>query len=339
MKQRVSAAIDSQDADWNAQAMRFFKKSYFGPMNSPYQFMPIGTKPNVAKFTPDDLRKFYGERVLHARRVLAVYGDVDLATAERVAKQRLGGGDPVSKDKPAPAVVDAEKASNSAKPGVLVDRLEMQRTEQPLAGIIIGYDSASVIGDPANYAIDVADTMCSGYGYPTGYLHETLRGLGYVYVVHAQNWPGRDAKLPGAFFAYAGCQPDKVNHVVDLMLENIARLQGSDEDVQPDWFLRSKELITTSDALDHETPAAQAMQAVLDEMNGLGYDFHEQFAPHINAVKLSAVKAIARQRLTRCVVTISTPAPEIVKVKTGKRTYNNFPPVDLTPRGVQHDAK
>jgi hypothetical protein len=36
---------------------------------------------------------------------------------------------------------------------------------------------------------------------------------------------------------------------------------------------------------------------------------------------------------------VSTPDPDSVKIKTGKRTYDSFPPVDLTPRGVQHDAK
>ena len=35
------------------------------------------------------------------------------------------------------------------------------------------------------------DTMTSGYGYPTGYLHEILRGRGLVYVVHGIVMPGR----------------------------------------------------------------------------------------------------------------------------------------------------
>jgi hypothetical protein len=37
-------------------------------------------------------------------------------------------------------------------------------------------------------------------------------------------------------------------------------------------------------------------------------------------------------------VTVSTPAPDAVGVKTGRREYPSFPPVDLTPRGVQHDT-
>jgi hypothetical protein len=35
-------------------------------------------------------------------------------------------------------------------------------------------------------------------------------------------------------------------------------------------------------------------------------------------------------------VTISTPDPDAVTIKPGVRTYNSFPTVDLTPRGVQH---
>jgi len=42
--------------------------------------------------------------------------------------------------------------------------------------------------------------------------------------------------------------------------------------------------------------------------------------------------------LRSCIVTISTPKPEVVNIKPGVRTYDSFPAVDLTPRGVQHDV-
>jgi len=124
-----------------------------------------------------------------------------------------------------------------------------------------------------------------------------------------------------------------------VILENIARLQGSEKDTQPGWFARSKELMVTSDALEHETPAQQAEQAALDEVLGLGYNYHDQFGKKVEAVKLDEVRNVAANRLNSCVITVSTPDPDAVKTKAGKRTYDSFPPVDLTPRGVQHDAK
>jgi zinc protease len=344
MKRRVLADIAGQDADWLQQALRFFRKSYYGPMRSPYQYMPVGTAENVSGFTQQQMRGWYDRKVLAGRRVLAIFGDVDPAAAKQLATQFLGKG-------PTPATTPRRPASTrpttrpqtqpaTIQPAAFVDVqcVEVQKTGQALAGVLVGYRADTFVGEPANTPIAVADTMASGYGYPTGYLHEILRGRGLVYVVHAVNSPGRDPSLPGTFFTYAGCDAKNVNEVVDVILENIARLQGTPQDVNQDWFVRSKELAVVSDALERQTPADQAAAAALDEVYGVGYDYHLHFADRVKAVLLPDVRDVARQRLTRCVVTVSTPTPEAVKVKTGRREYPSFPPVDLTPRGVQHDG-
>lgn len=338
MRQRTLAAIASQDADWLSQAIRFFKRTYFGPQKSPYQFVPLGEEGIVSKVTAEQLKAWYSENVLKGSRVLAVFGDVSLDDAKELSEKYIGAGPKV----PAPPHVirgDNKPTATPVKHAASVDVLDVKlnKTEQPLAGIVIGYEDNSVVGDAANEPITVADTMSSGYGYPTGYLHEILRGRGLVYMVHAQDVPGRTKDLPGAFMVYAGCDPSKVNEVVDVILENIARLQGTAKDMQEGWFDRSKQLTVTADALETETPADQATTAALDELNGLGYDDHAQFSKRINAVTLEQVRTAATSRLRRCIVTVSTPAPDAVQIKTGERTYASFPTVDLTPKGVEHD--
>ena len=67
MKQRVIAGIQSQDADWTTQAFRYFKQQYFGPSNSPYQFLTIGTADNVKAFTREQLQQWYKDKVLTSR--------------------------------------------------------------------------------------------------------------------------------------------------------------------------------------------------------------------------------------------------------------------------------
>ena len=338
MQERIQAQIQGEDADWEQQSLRFFKKQYYGPQNSPYQFLVHGSRENVARFSVDDMKKWYTEKVLTSRRVLAIYGDVDLQTAKQLAESYFGSGakrPPLKEAPPSSEIPPADEAT----PFINVERVEVNPTEQKLAGIAIGFDAHPVIGDPINFPITVADTMCSGYGYPTGYLFDTLRGRGLVYTVDAQNIPGQSKATPGTFLVMAGCEPDKVNEVVDLILLNIARLQGTPADLHPDWFDRSKQLITTSEALDNETPSAQATQAALDELYGLGYDHHQHFNEKINAVNLPDVPAVARALLRQCVITVSTPKPDEVKQKTGKREYSSFPPIDLTPRGVQHDTR
>jgi zinc protease len=315
MKPRIIARIQSVDADWNSASMKFFKHAYFGPRNSPYQFIIPGTKQNVSSFTAKDCADWYHDKVLPARKVLAIYGDVSLDAARQLAEKEFSGNEIASH---APAATKPSEAIPSltkvAAPTVNVERIAVNKTELPVAGVIIGYDSDSVLGDPANFPLTVGQTMAGGYGYPTGYLFEILRGRGLVYVVADQNVPGRNAHLPGTFIVYAGCDPDKVNEVVNTALENIARLQGSAQAMQPGWFKRSKELITTADALSREAPADQAMTAALDELFGLGYDYHDKFEQRINAVTLDQVRGIARHRLVHCVVTVSTPQPQLVNI-------------------------
>ena len=335
MRKRVLATISAQDSDWSGQAMRYFRKQFY-PAGSPYRMQTIGDAEVVARMQSDDLKAWYAKSVLNGRRVLAIYGDVDPELAQQTAARLLGGGAKVASELAEPKYPAALQVAD-LRPQATVLRVDVQKTQQPLAGVMIGYESNSVIGDPANAPLDVADTMASGWGYPTGYLHETLRGEGLVYVVAAQNWPGRSMDTSGSFFVYADCAPDKVNEVVDKILLNIARLQGSEADIQVDWFGRAKQLLLTDEAMANETVAEQATTSALDELWGLGFDFHKTFPARVNAVTLPQVQAISRQRLRRCVVTVCTPAPELVKVDTGVRVYQSFPAVTLTPKGVSHD--
>jgi zinc protease len=338
MKQRILAEIGSEDSDWTDQAMRFFKKSYFGPRNSPYQFLPIGTAENLNKLTADDLKHWYHDKIWAGPRVVAIFGDIQLDAAKALATKYLGSGKAAKLDA-APREVITEWSAPQTQPAVAsvqVERVEVRKTEQPLAGIVIGFDSNSLITSPKTPVLAVADCLTSGYSGGSGYLYDVLRGKGLVYVVQTEDVPGVKPADPGTFIAYAGCDPEKVNEVVDLILENMARLQGTPEDIQTDWFNRSKQLIITSDALENETPDAQATTAALDELYGLGYGWHAGFANRINAVTLDQVRQEARNGLGKCVVTICTPAPELVTEKAGDRAYSSFPHIDLTPKGVQH---
>ncbi len=344
MKRRILAAIESQDAAWDQQAFHFFKHQFFGPMHSPYQFQVIGTKENIARFTTADLRQWYESKVKKAPHVMAIFGDIDTEQAAAAARKYFGAGAEYPappENKPAGPVHPSPPPGGDAKPdapSIDVTRVEIQKTDQTVAGVVVGFESNSVISEDQRYALTLGQCLTGGFSYPTGYIFEILRGRGLVYEAATMNQEGRSSELPGAFIAYAGCDPAKVNEVLSVILENIARLQGTDADIQPDWFERSKTLITTSDALQNETPAAQAMQASLDEMYGLGYKDHQRFAEHINSVKLAEVRQVANTRLRRCVITVCTPSPGSVLIKPGVREYASFPPVDLTPRGVQHDV-
>src|SRR5207237_6955640 len=131
-----------------------------------------------------------------------------------------------------------------------VREVKLNKTQNPQAGIILFFDSKTVVGDDNHPALIVADTLCSGFGYPTGYLFESLRGEGLVYDVNAYVMPGRSAALPGAFIVYAVCDPKNAQKVIDGILLQMARLQSAKkEDLVLDWPERAKTLIVTAAAL------------------------------------------------------------------------------------------
>jgi zinc protease len=337
MKSLAAATIAGEDASWIEQAMKYYKQQFFGPSKSPYQFQPQGKADIVARLSAEQVQNWYQQRILTAPRVISVFGDIDNETAVQMVQKYFGDAHlpPIPSGG---AQATLPPATPSGVPSITIDRVAVQKTDQELAGVIIGFESDSVIGEPALPALTVAQTLTGGYGYPTGYIFETLRGQGWSYEAASLNNPGRSPELPGAFLVYAGCDPRNVNKVTDSILENMARLQGSAQDIQPNWFARCKELINTYQALENETPQAQAEQASTDELFGLGYDYHAKFGTQIRSVSLPEVQALAHARLSHCVVTVSTPNPDGVHVEAGTRTYNSFAPIDLTPRGVQHDV-
>jgi zinc protease len=204
--------------------------------------------------------------------------------------------------------------------------------------VMIGFEADSRMGEPDESALIVSQCLTGGYGYPTGYIFETLRGQGWSYEAASENVPGRSDQYKGTFLVYAVCDPKNVNKVTNSIIQNMARLQGTEADIQTDWFSRSKEMITTAQALETEKPADQASVAATDELFGLGYGYHAGFADRINAVALPKVQELARRRLSKCVVTICTPTPQNVQIHTGPYSFDSFPPIDLTPRGVRHDV-
>lgn len=348
MKERVATAIESQDRDWFAAGRRFFHGVFFAPSGSPYQFTATGTKENVEKFTPEQCRKWYADKVLKGKRVLAIYGDIDVNAAKELVRLRFGVEKLPSVSPPEllkQSSVPNESASASGASDddshaalVNVEKVEIQKWNNPEAAVFIGYRSNSLANDSQRDPLIMADTLTSGFTYPTGYIFETLRGMGLVYDANAQNFWGLNEKLPGTFWAYAGCDPKNVDACIDQMLLNIARLQGSDKDIDLEWFKRSKNLITSVHAMEHETAAAQASEAAVDELLGLGYSSHLNFPKRINSVTVEQVREVARRRLRDCVIAVSTRKPELVKAKAGERKYDSFPTIDLTPQGVQHDT-
>jgi len=160
-------------------------------------------------------------------------------------------------------------------------------------------------------AMMVLDTIISGYRLPRGWLHTELRGKRLVYVVHAYNWA---APVPGAFVAYAQCEPGKAALVARIIRREFRRTLSypfSRAEVE-----EAVNMILTAELLENQSARALAMQAALDELYGFGFDFRKTLEKRLRAVGPEDVARVARKYLSGgYVTTVVTPAPEVFGAK------------------------
>jgi zinc protease len=286
---------------WRSELMAYFQSRMF--KHSPYRLQAIGSADVVAKAAREDVAAFYRQRITGANTVVAIFGDVDPTQAESLA-ERYFGSLPAGEH----TLPSAEDEPVLAEPALYV---KAKPPSRQVAGIGVGFAGMTFADTDDVIRMTVLDTIVSGYHYPTGWLHDALRGgdRGLVYEVHAMSRPGL---LPGVFQLYAACQPDKVPEVYRIITEQLDRARAGE--FTEEELATAKNIITTTELMNRQTNSEVAMQAALDELYSLGYDYHDRFAERVRGVSLAEVKDVASRFLTTPVVTVVTPAPEKVQL-------------------------
>jgi len=159
--------------------------------------------------------------------------------------------------------------------------------------------------------MDVIDAIVSGIGYPSGWLHESLRGgtTSLVYYVHAFPSYGVDT---GHFGIITQTTMGNYQRVLDLILEKMEKIQKelvSDEELE-----RGKNMVITMHQLGRETAAAQAYEAALWEVIGLGFDWDERYAELINEVHREDILRVAQEYFGHHVVASTIPKEPVETV-------------------------
>jgi zinc protease len=286
----VLAAIERQKDNWREQLFQAFRRTYYRA--HPYRNSAIGLAPEVAALTREDIVAFHRGVAAPGNLVLCVFGDVDPAQVKALVEQRFG-------DWPAGKRVAPQLA---AEPTPAEDRVVAETTALKMGGVFVGWPGMTLRDEKDRHAMDVLDSLVSGIHLPRGWLHETLRGRGLVYEVHAFNFAGIE---PGYFGAYAGCEPGKVEEVRALIIEQLGRLVK--EKLTEAELDAARRTCVTADVLENQTNAQQAMRAGVDELLGLGCEASKRYAPGVLAVTEADVRRVAQKYLTHSVTVMLRP--------------------------------
>ena len=294
---QILAALARTDANWQGQLMKFFRSKFFE--GSPYRFQAMGTPEVVKSATAEQLSAFHKEHIRAGSAVLAVYGKFDAAVARSAIETLFA-------DMPAGKVELTLPPARVVKPG---GELHVLPTRNEQAAIVVAVPGLRIQDVKERMALDVLDTIISGYELPGGWLHEELRGKQLVYVVHAVGMAGL---APGAFFAYAGTQPDKQQEVIDIIVKNFrkaATYTPSQEEID-----QSVNIILTAQILGKQSVSSMAMEAALNELYGLGYDFQNKIEALYRAVTPEDVARIGEKILGGdYVIVVTTPRSDEVQ--------------------------
>jgi len=285
----LTTRIRQQDERWREQLFKFFRSRFFG--ESPYRLLPVGSTDIVAQSTIEQIRQYHREHILGGSSVLGVYGNFDRqATSERIKK--LFADLPSGKLE-LPPVLTRQVATTGEEHAL--------NTENRIAGVMLAAPGMQIGDLKDRFAIDVLDTIISGWYLPEGWLHTELREKELVYVVHAYNWVGL---APGAFCVYAGCQPEKVHEVVQIIKSNLDKAANY-RPTQGEIDLAVNSILT-AELLQNQEMSSLAMGAALDELYGLGYDFRNRMERNYRSVTPEEVLRVGKKYLGNGYVIVVT---------------------------------
>jgi zinc protease len=283
------AAIERVDQEWEGQLQKVFRRRFFA--GSPFSMLSVGSRDVVADATRDQIVAHHRRCLKAGGSVLAIYGCFDPA-ATRTAVEKLFA------DLPAGRVVLPQPPPRKVAAG---GERYVLKTDKQVAAVIVASPGMKFSDLEDRLAIDVLDTIISGYHYPSGWLHNELRGKRLVYMVHAYNWPGL---APGAFVAIAACQPENAGRVVRVIQRDLARAMTylpSQEELD-----QAVNTILTAELLESQSAASLALSAALDELYGLGYDWRWRMAACYRTVRPQDVRGVAQKYFSRGLVTVVT---------------------------------
>ncbi len=245
----------------------------------PYGFDPLGTPETVGRFTRKDCLDFAKQWIAPANMVVAVFGDIDPASAGGSAAKTFGN----IPSRPS-AWPDRLPATQPA--GI---RLASKTVEREQAVIMLGF-LGSTYTAPDRYDLDVLTAVLSGMA---GRLFQAVREEhGLSYTLGAVNVAGWD---PGYVMVYAATRPGERDRVIGLLessLNDAVATGFTAEEVE-----QAKRHLIGEHRLDIQRLVGLVRRSAVDELFGLGFEAWRQYEDRINAVTVDAVHNAAKHYL------------------------------------------
>jgi predicted Zn-dependent peptidase len=238
----------------------------------------LGTIDSINSLTADGIGRYYRDRYLPANLVVAVAGNLDhdevLRHVDKAFEGALG-----KEGLPSPPRIGGDGAAPN--PGV---RLIPRQTEQ--ANLILGTIGVSRTDD-RRFVLGVLNSALGG-GMSSRLFQEVREKRGLAYSVYSYTSQYSDT---GTFGVYAGCQPGKIDEVLTICRDEVAKV--AEHGLTDEELSRGKGQLRGSMVLGLEDTGSRMSrigksELVYDELLSV-----DEVLARIDAVTLDDIRAVA----------------------------------------------
>jgi len=244
----------------------------------------LGTVETINALSRDVIDRYYREHYLVPNLVVAAAGNLDHDQLVRQVAEafagRLGGD-----EQPAPPRIGGPPVAG--RPGVRVIDKDTEQANVVLGGIGVCRT------DERRYALGVLNAVLGG-GMSSRLFQEVREKRGLAYSVYSYTSQYADT---GMFCVYAGCQPGKVDEVLAICRDEVAKL--ADGGLDTEELERGKGQLRGAMVLGLEDTGSRMSRLGKSELVYERLQPVEESLACIEAVTVDDVREVARQVLGR----------------------------------------
>lgn len=277
VKDEMRSAIRQREDDIFQFSGIAFKELLF--QSHPLRLDDGGTMESIDRIQREDITALYRRWTVPSNMVLTVFGDIDPDETLKELEKRFGGlagpAAPLTSSHEDPPPQPREKE-------IFMDK------EQAL--VMIGFHGVGLKhGD--RYGLEVL-TAVLGSSFSGRLFHSIREELGQAYSLGGYSAPAMDA---GYICFYVLTTEKDIAQVREVLRKNIQRIQRelvTDEELED-----IKTYLKGTFKAGLETNSALSFTSGLDELYGLGFDYHQEYGRRVDAVTAQDLKRLAGEYL------------------------------------------
>jgi zinc protease len=241
----------------------------------PYALSPLGNEESLRKARAEDVKQWYHARLLSARLVIGVVGDVVPEDAARMVAAAFSD----SRD------VTLRPIDVPGWPDRVIINIDSREKAQTALALAFQGPSRT---DDRRFAAQLIATIASGLG---GRFFDELRDRqSLAYTVHAYT---SERQLAGMFLSYIATSPEKEDIARQGLLREFERLRS--EPVTDDELARAKRYAIGSHAIRKESGGAVLAEMLDAYMFGTGLGELSSFESSILSVTAHDIQSLASE--------------------------------------------